>query len=94
MMFAHLVPSVPAHRRFLSGNFGPPPDSLSLGTIHLLRGGHGSAFPIRNEISVQWIRILGAAVVAGLVVAVAGLDSRVVVDMAAEGVAVVTKEYV
>jgi hypothetical protein len=59
------------------------------------------AIPERNDISVLWIQILGAAVVAGLVAAVADLDSRMFVDMAAGDemaavatMAVATKEYV
>ena len=57
---------------------------------------------VRSDISVLWIRILGAAVAAGLVALEAVLDSKVVVDMdvedemAAVAMAVVaaTKEYV
>ena len=58
--------------------------------------------PVRNDISVLWIQILGAVVAAGLVAAEAVLDSKVVVDMdvedemaaAAMAVVVATKEYV
>jgi hypothetical protein len=55
--------------------------------------------PVRNDISVRWIRILGVVVAAGLVAAAVNLNSRAVVDMASAGVTaavgavVVTKDY-